>query len=513
MEAITMDCSSNVNDLIVIGGGINGTGIALDAAGRGLNVLLCEQGDLASATSSSSSKLIHGGLRYLEHYDFRLVRESLAEREVLLRKAPHLITPMRFRIPHRPHLRPAWMIRLGLFLYDNLSKRVTLKSSSAIKFGPTSPLLPHMKRGFEYSDGWVDDSRLVVLNAVGAKQKGADIRTQTRCIEIKRSNRLWQVTLENLSTGAIEQVRARALVNAAGPWVSSLYMDAMQKEAPKQIRLIKGSHIVVPRIHTEEEAYLLQNEDGRVVFLIPFEDKYSLIGTTDIEYKGDPSNVKISQVEIDYILGISNEHFKHQLTGDDVFWAYSGVRPLLDDESDSPQAVTRDYTFEVEAPAGMAPILSVFGGKLTTYRKLSELAVDGLADYFQHAGPAWTKHSTLPGGEFSDQASLKAQLNSNYPWLPIELCARYVRSYGTLSYQILRQANALADLGRHFGAGLYALEVNYMVDHEWACSADDILWRRSKLGLSISVDQTTELEDYLLALHRDAAHAKTLQCS
>ena len=496
-----MDSTSNISDLIVIGGGINGTGIALDAAGRGLNVLLCEQGDLASATSSNSSKLIHGGLRYLEHYDFRLVRESLAEREVLLHKAPHLIKPMRFRIPHRPHLRPAWMIRIGLFLYDNLSKRVTLKSSSGIKFGTNSALLPHIKRGFEYSDGWVDDSRLVVLNAVAAKQKGADIRTQTRCINIKRVNSLWLITLENVHTGDTEQVRARALVNAAGPWVSSLYKDTMQKKAPKQVRLIKGSHIVVPRIHTEEEAYLLQNKDGRVVFLIPFEDKFTLIGTTDIEYKGDPSNVVISQSEIDYILGISNEHFKHQLTAADVCFAFSGVRPLLDDESESPQAVTRDYTFEVEAPAGMAPMLSVFGGKLTTYRKLSELAVNDLVEYFAHAGPTWTMHATLPGGDFKDQATLQAQLNSNYPWLPTDLCARYVRSYGTLIYQILSEAKVLTDLGQHFGAGLYALEIDYLVAHEWACSVDDILWRRSKLGLWFNATQQDELSEYLKTLN------------
>ena len=496
-----MDSTSNINDLIVIGGGINGTGIALDAAGRGLNVLLCEQGDLASATSSNSSKLIHGGLRYLEHYDFRLVRESLAEREVLLHKAPHLIKPMRFRIPHRPHLRPAWMIRIGLFLYDNLSKRVTLKSSRGIKFGTNSALLPHIKRGFEYSDGWVDDSRLVVLNAVAAKQKGADIRTQTRCINIKRVNSLWLITLENVHTGDTQQVRARALVNAAGPWVSSLYKDTMQKKAPKQVRLIKGSHIVVPRIHTEEEAYLLQNKDGRVVFLIPFEDKFTLIGTTDIEYKGDPSNVVISQSEIDYILGISNEHFKHQLTAADVCFAFSGVRPLLDDESESPQAVTRDYTFEIEAPAGMAPMLSVFGGKLTTYRKLSELAVNDLVEYFAHAGPTWTMHATLPGGDFKDQATLRAQLNSNYSWLPIELCARYVRSYGTLIYQMLSDAKVLTDLGQHFGAGLYALEIDYLVAHEWACSVDDILWRRSKLGLWFNATQKDELSEYLKTLN------------
>jgi len=507
-----MASTSNISDLIVIGGGVNGTGIALDAAGRGLNVLLCEQGDLASATSSNSSKLIHGGLRYLEHYDFRLVRESLAEREVLLHKAPHLIKPMRFRIPHRPHLRPAWMIRIGLFLYDNLSKRVTLKSSSGIKFGTNSALLPHIKRGFEYSDGWVDDSRLVVLNAVAAKQKGADIRTQTRCINIKRVKSLWLITLENVHTGDTEQVRARALVNAAGPWVSSLYKDTMQKKAPKQVRLIKGSHIVVPRIHTEEEAYLLQNKDGRVVFLIPFEDKFTLIGTTDIEYKGDPSNVVISQSEIDYILGISNEHFKHQLTADDVCWTYSGVRPLLDDESDSPQAVTRDYTFEIEAPAGMAPILSVFGGKLTTYRKLSELAVNDLVEHFEHAGPAWTKHATLPGGDFKDQTSLQSQLNRNYPWLPIELCARYVRSYGTLSYQLLKNAKVSIDLGQHFGAGLYALEVDYLVAHEWACSVEDILWRRSKLGLWFNSTQEADLAEYLKTLNI-GARTKAHQCA
>ena len=351
----------------------------------------------------------------------------------------------------------------------------------------------------------------MVLNAVAAKQKGADIRTQTRCIDIKRVNSLWLITLENVHTGETDQVRARALVNAAGPWVSSLYKDTMQKKATKQVRLIKGSHIVVPRIHTEEEAYLLQNKDGRVVFLIPFEDKFTLIGTTDIEYKGDPSNVVISQSEIDYILGISNEHFKHQLTAEDVCFAFSGVRPLLDDESDSPQAVTRDYTFEVEAPAGMAPILSVFGGKLTTYRKLSELAVDGLVEFFAHAGPAWTKHATLPGGDFSNQANLQTQLNTNYPWLPIELCARYARSYGTLSYQILSEASVLADLGEHFGAGLYALEIDYLVAHEWARNVDDILWRRSKLGLSMSTSEKLRLADYMRGLDLGEALLRPLK--
>jgi len=507
-----MSFARNINDLVVVGGGINGAGIALDAAGRGLKVLLCEQNDLASATSSNSSKLIHGGLRYLEQYDFRLVREALAEREVLMRKAPHVIKPMRFRLPHQPHLRPAWMIRVGLFLYDHLSKRVTLKSSNGIKFGANSVLLPHLKRGFEYSDGWVDDSRLVVLNAVAAQQKGAEIRTRSRCINIQRTNALWQITLQDRSTGEQQEVYARALVNAAGPWVSSLFESAMQVTAPKQVRLIKGSHIVVPRLHNEEEAYLLQSEDGRVVFVTPFEQEFSLIGTTDVEFKGDPSDAKISAEEIDYLLQVSNQYFNQQVTAHDVRWTFAGVRPLLDDESESAQAVTRDYTFDIEAPAGKAPLLSVFGGKITTYRKLSEMAVDGLAQHFPNIGPAWTKDAQLPGGDFSDPKTLHQQIQSRYPWLPMALCARYVRAYGTLSYQFLGNATSVEDLGQDFGAGLYASELDYLMASEWARSSEDVLWRRSKLGLLLNTEQQGVLQVYM-ARHSELAQSETLNCA
>ncbi|KGK01054.1 glycerol-3-phosphate dehydrogenase [Thalassotalea sp. ND16A] len=489
-----MNGKNDIHDLLVIGGGINGVGIAADAAGRGLNVLLCEMNDLASSTSSNSSKLIHGGLRYLEYYEFRLVREALAEREVLLKNAPHIIRPLRFRLPHRRHLRPSWMIRIGLFMYDHLAKRVTLKGSHGIKFGKNSPVVDEITKGFEYSDASVDDARLVVLNAIAARDKGARIMTRTRCSNAKRVGDIWEVTLHDNLTGQQQVVKTKALVNAAGPWVTSFFDDALKTRSPKQIRLIKGSHIIVPRIHTESQAYILQNEDNRIVFVIPYEDDFSLIGTTDVEHIGDPATACISKEETDYLISVVNGHFKHQISTKDIVATYSGVRPLLDDESDSPEAVTRDYTFEVDSPQGKAPLLSVFGGKITTYRKLAEAAVNGIIEHFPDAGASWTADAALPGGDFDNQHNLQTSLQRQYNWLPPKIINRYVRSYGMLSHEICAGLNSLDEMGQHFGAGLYQREVEYLIEHEWALDMEDIIWRRSKLSL-----QLTQVEKIALA--------------
>lgn len=490
-------------DLVVVGGGVNGTGIAMDAAGRGLRVLLCEMNDLASATSSRSSKLIHGGLRYLEHYEFRLVRQALAEREALLANAPHIMWPMRFRLPHQPHLRPGWVIRAGLFLYDHLARRERLSGSRAISFTADDPLKPEITRGFEYSDGWVDDARLVVLTARKAEQLGARILTRTRCVRAERGADQWQVTLLDTRTGDSRVVRAKALVNAAGPWVSSLFDSTLHQRAPRLIRMVKGSHIVVPRLNRENEAYILQNKDERIVFVIPYEDDFSLIGTTDVDYTGNPAEAVISPEETQYLLDIVNHYFRHQLTPDDVAWSYSGVRPLMDEEEESAQKASRGYAFEIDAPDGRSPLLSVFGGKLTTYRKLAETATDHLCEYFPQARRPWTRHGVLPGGDFDSQPQLKDALLQRYPWLPERLAARLVRSYGTDSYHLLGDSRSLDDLGEHFLGNLYEREVRYLVSHEWAITADDILWRRTKQGLYASPLQVEALENWLSACTGD----------
>ncbi|WP_144822070.1 glycerol-3-phosphate dehydrogenase [Marinobacter piscensis] len=483
-------------DIVVIGGGVNGTGIAMDAAGRGLNVLLCEMNDLASATSSNSSKLIHGGLRYLEHYEFRLVREALAEREALLRSSPHIMWPMRFHLPHQPHLRPGWMIRTGLFLYDHLAKREMLPGSKSITFGSDSPLKPEITRGFEYSDGWVDDARLVVLMARKAQQMGAIVRPRTLCTEALREDEHWTITLQDKVTGDEYNVTAKALVNAAGPWASSLFAETIAAPAPKQIRLVKGSHLVVPRLNSGDEAYILQNEDDRIVFVIPYEEHFSLIGTTDVEYEGDPSLAKISPAETDYLLKIVNTYFRHQTTAGDVVWSYSGVRPLIDDEENA-QKASRDYSYELDTNQGQAPLMSIFGGKITTYRKLAEIATDKLCDFFPAAGEPWTHDAVLPGGNFNSKASLQAELESEFPWLPEALARRYVRTYGTTARDLLAGASSLGDMGILFTGTLYQKEVDYLVAREWAWTADDILWRRTKQGLYASGTQSRALEDYL----------------
>lgn len=489
--------TDKIYDLAIIGGGINGVGIAVDAAGRGLSVFLCEKDDLASHTSSASSKLIHGGLRYLEHKEFRLVREALAEREVLLNKAPHIIRPMRFIMPHRPHLRPAWLIRTGLFFYDHLGKREKLLGSNNVYFKEDSPLNSAITRGFEYSDCAVDDSRLVVLNAMHAREKGADIVTRTRCLSAKRDGEYWIVDLEN-AQGTF-QIKAKALVNAAGPWVAQFIKQDLQLKSPYGIRLIQGSHIVVPKLYEGDKAFIMQNDDRRIVFAIPYLDQYTMIGTTDHEYKGDPAQVKITQGEIDYLVKVSNEHFKKQLTQDQIISTFAGVRPLCDDESDNPSAVTRDYTLALSKQAvGEAPLLSVFGGKLTTYRKLAESAMQQLKAFFPEMQGRWTAKEVLPGGEKMDSVEqLVQEILLQVTDAPQSLAKRWASAYGTRVWNILGEATSVAQLGQHFGQGLYVREVDYLWRFEWVTTSEDLLWRRSKLGLSMSNDEVALLDTYL----------------
>ncbi|MCW4438271.1 glycerol-3-phosphate dehydrogenase [Vibrio splendidus] len=493
--------TSSTLDLIVIGGGINGAGIAADAAGRGLNVGLYEANDFASATSSASSKLIHGGLRYLEHYEFRLVSEALAEREVLLRKAPHVAQPMRFRLPHRPFLRPAWMIRCGLFLYDNLGKRTTLPGSKTVNLAKSGLLKPEMKTGFEYSDCWVDDARMVLLNVLAAKENNAEVRNYCRVEKAHREGGIWHVTILDVMTNQRFERKAKALVNAAGPWVKQFFDDGLEQASPRNIRLIKGSHIVVPRIHDEPQAYILQNKDNRIVFMIPYLDKFSIIGTTDLEYKGDPRNVAIDDVEVDYLIDIVNQHFVKQLGREDVVWTYSGVRPLCDDESDSPQAITRDYTLELDAELDQAPLLSIFGGKLTTYRKLGEAALKKLEPHLTNMGAPWTANDTLPGGNFScSREQLAKMIHTKYPWASEALLLRYVTQFGTYTWKLLEGANSEADLGIQFSSeahGVYQVEIDYLINEEMAMTDEDILWRRTKLGLYMSESEQQAVTDYL----------------
>ena len=490
-------------DLVIIGGGINGTGIGRDAAGRGLSVLLCEQSDFASATSSASSKLIHGGLRYLEHKEFRLVREALREREVLLQIAPHLVRPMRFILPHAPHLRPAWMIRIGLFLYDFLARRETLPQCQGLSFDSNSPLQPKFSKGFEYSDCWVDDARLVVSNAIDIAEMGSIVLNRTRCIQALRKNDVWEVILEDCQTSRQHTVYSRGLVNAAGPWVAKVLREDLQQQSPYGIRLIKGSHIIVPRMHTGEQAYILQNEDRRIVFVIPYLDDYTVIGTTDVEYQGDPASVSISEEETDYLLEVTNSHFRTRISRNDIVHTYSGVRPLCDDESNDPSAITRDYTLTVTDEKGALPLLNVFGGKLTTYRKLGEAALEQLRPYYPRMQSGWTAHEPLPGGKLDteDFDQFLQKLRRRYNWLPADIGYQYARRYGQRSLKLLNGAKALDDLGEHFGGNLYTREVDYLVNHEWAISADDILWRRTKAGLKLNQAQRTRLDQYLTEYH------------
>ena len=490
--------NEQILDLIVVGGGINGAGIAADAAGRGLNVGLYEAQDFASATSSASSKLIHGGLRYLEHYEFRLVSEALAEREVLLKKAPHIIKPMRFQLPHRPFLRPAWMIRIGLFLYDHLGKRAVLPGSQQVDMKTSGLLKEEIKTGFEYSDCWVDDARLVILNAMSAKAHGAEVKNYCKVVGAKSEDGIWTVDILDQQTNLRFQRKTRVLVNAAGPWVKQFFEDSLPDKSPYNIRLVKGSHIIVPRIHDQEHAYILQNKDNRIVFVIPYLDDFSIIGTTDVEYQGDPRQVAISSDEVEYLIDIVNQHFVKQLNTEDVVWQYSGVRPLCDDESSSPQAITRDYTLEMSEKTGQAPLLSIFGGKLTTYRKLAESAMKLIQPHFEKLGSAWTAHAHLPGGDFNyPRQQLAENLVNQHPWLTMKTANRYVSQFGTCVWELFEGCHSEADFGQHFGAGLYRREIDYLIEHEFAQKSEDILWRRTKLGLYLNAEQQAEVTKYI----------------
>lgn len=490
-------------DLLIIGGGVNGVGIARDAAGRGLRVALVEATDLAGATSSASSKLVHGGLRYLETYEFRLVRESLGERETLLRMAPHIIWPMRFVLPVHKAMRPAWMLRIGLFLYDHLAKRAVLPATRTLNLRKTlqgAPLDPALKTGFEYSDCWVDDARLVALNAVDAAARGADIRTRTRCTRLERGTDHWTAHIE-AHDGTHETLDARVVINAAGPWVDDVLGLFGRKSNRGNIRLVKGSHIVTRRLFEGDHAYIFQSADGRVIFAIPYEDEFTLIGTTDEEIPAMTRPIEIAPHETDYLCGAVSRYFATPVTPDDIVWSYAGVRPLFDDKSESASVVTRDYVFDLDDEAGMAPILSIFGGKLTTYRKLAEHALEKVAPHLPGMGKSWTATSHLPGGAFGLETlpTRAADLARAYPWLPAPVARRWLRSYGTSIPMIIGAARDTEALGQHFGAGLYAAEVDYLRTHEFARSADDILWRRTKLGLRLSADERAALEAYMTA--------------
>jgi len=477
-------------DLLVIGGGVNGAGIARDAAGRGLSVLLAEKDDLAQGTSSRSGKMIHGGLRYLEYYEFRLVREALIEREVLLRAAPHIVWPMRFVLPHSAEQRPAWLIRLGLFLYDHLGGRETLPGTRRLDLrrAPEGAAIQDGYRtAFEYSDCWVDDSRLVVLNALDARARGATILTHTSVASARREDGLWRVVLR-AEDGADRVVRARGLANAAGPWVEGVITGIVGANTSRKVRLVKGSHIITRKWWQGPHAYLLQNDDRRVIFVAPYEGELALVGTTDIPYEGAADDVAIDQRERDYLCRAVSRYMRRPLSPGDILHEFSGVRPLSDDDAANPSAVTRDYSFDVDDAGGAAPLLSVFGGKITTFRKLAEHAMQRLAPYYPGLARDWTRDATLPGGDMprADFAAFLAELCRRFPFLPQPVAAHYARHYGTRTAELLDGASSLDALGRHFGGRLYEREADFLIRTEWARDADDVLTRRTKHHLHLT---------------------------
>jgi len=502
-DAMTDRPEDHIFDLAVIGGGVNGCGIARDAVGRGLSVTLCEQGDLAEATSSASTKLFHGGLRYLEYYEFRLVREALIEREVLLKAMPHIAWPLRFVLPHHAGLRPAWLLRLGLFIYDHLGGRKILPPTKTLDLARDpagKPLRSEFRKGFEYSDCWVQDSELVVLNARDAADRGAEIATRTRCEEAERRDGLWHLTLRDVESGELRTRRAHGLVNAGGPWVEEVIRDRVHVPSRDHIRLVRGSHVVVPRLFDHDRAYIFQNTDNRIVFAIPYERDFTLIGTTDREHEGRPSEAECTEEEAEYLCGAVSGYLEKPVSTDDIVWTYSGVRPLYDDGAKSATAATRDYVLKTEDADGKAPLLNIFGGKITTYRRLSEAALEKLRPWFSHLGDGWTAGAPLPGGDFPHDgvAQLIASLTGDFPWLDRETADRLVRAYGTQAREVLDDAEGWADLGEDFGAGLTEREVRWLMRHRWARRADDVLWRRSKLGLRLSREQADRLDAFMV---------------
>ena len=501
-----------IHDIFVIGGGINGCGTARDAAGRGYSVFLAEMRDLASGTSSFSTKLIHGGLRYLEYYEFRLVRESLMEREVLWKSAPHIIWPMRFVLPYAKGLRPAWLIRLGLFLYDHIGGRRLLPPTRTLdmRSDPAGkPLKPLFTRAFEYSDGWVNDARLVVLNARDAADRGATIRTRTKVVSARREAGNWIVTIEDLRNGKTEEVRARMIVNAAGPWVDRVLSGTVGQNDVHNVRLVKGSHIVVPKKFDDPRAYFFQNKDGRIIFAIPYEDDFTLIGTTDEDFSGDPHDAKISEAETDYLCAAASEYFAKPVRPADIVWTYSGVRPLYDDGATKAQEATRDYVLKSDGGDGKAPIVNIFGGKITTYRRLAEHMLEKIEGFLGAKGKPWTAKSVLPGGDFFD-AGFEAQvkkLKASYGFLELSHARRLTRLYGTRATTLLGLAKSVADLGQRFGPDLYEAEIRYLVEHEWAVTAEDVLWRRTKRGLVLSGEETARLDEFMNGLKHGMRNA------
>jgi glycerol-3-phosphate dehydrogenase len=494
---------ATIHDIFVIGGGINGCGIARDAVGRGYSVFLAEMNDLASGTSSGATKLIHGGLRYLEYYEFRLVRESLMEREVLWRMAPHIIWPLRFVLPHAEGLRPAWLLRLGLFLYDHIGGRRLLPATKTLdmRSDPAGkPLKPLFSKAFEYSDCWVNDARLVALNARDAADRGATIRTRARVASARQGDDHWIVGVEDAWTGNSEEVRARLIVNAAGPWVDHVLSAAIGENDVHNVRLVKGSHIVVPKKFDDPRAYFFQNRDGRIIFAIPYEDDYTLIGTTDEDYDGDPAKAAISDAETGYLCEAASEYFARPVRREDIVWTYSAVRPLYDDGATKAQEATRDYVLKAETRGG-APLINIFGGKITTYRRLAEATLEKVGDILGAKGRPWTAGAPLPGGDFppTGYEAEVARLKKACPFLDLGLARRLVRQYGTKAHGLLGLAKSEADLGRRFGADLYEAEVRYLMEREWAATAADVLWRRTKRGLRLSREEAAALDEYMSA--------------
>ncbi|HEY8575902.1 MAG TPA: glycerol-3-phosphate dehydrogenase [Devosia sp.] len=487
-------------DIFVIGGGINGASVARDAVGRGYSVALAEMNDLASGTSSAATKLVHGGLRYLEHYEFRLVQEALSEREVLWAEAPHLIKALRFVLPHHKGLRPAFILRTGLAMYDYMGGRRLLpptKTLDLTRHEAGKPLKPGYRLGFEYSDCWVDDARFVVLNARDAADRGAKVHVRTKVTSVRREEGGWRVELDGEAGRQV--IKARLVVNAAGPWVDDVITGAMGKNGARNVRLVKGSHLVVRKLYDHDRCYMFQNSDGRIIFAIPYEDEFTLIGTTDEDYQGDPKDVAISDKETDYLLGAASEYFAKPVTRDQIHWTYSGVRPLFDDGASAAQEATRDYVLKVDGDAATGAAVNVFGGKLTTSRRLAESVMEKIEAVLGKKGAAWTKGSRLPGGEFEPLAfdAEARRLAMDYPWLPTATVRRLLRLYGTKARVMLGDAKTVADLGQHFGADLYAREVVYLVEEEWARTAQDVLWRRTKLGLRVNAEDVARLESYI----------------
>jgi glycerol-3-phosphate dehydrogenase len=487
-------------DIFVIGGGINGASVARDAVGRGYSVALAEMNDLASGTSSAATKLVHGGLRYLEHYEFRLVQEALSEREILWAAAPHIIKPLRFVLPHHKGLRPAFVLRTGLAMYDHMGGRRLLPPTRTLdltRHETGKPLKPGYRLGFEYSDCWVDDARFTVLNARDAADKGAAIHVRTKVTSVRRDNGAWKVDLDG--EAGRQTVRARLVVNAAGPWVDHVITGAMGKNGAHNVRLVKGSHIVVRKLYDHDRCYIFQNADGRIIFAIPYEDDFTLIGTTDQDYEGDPKDVKISDAETDYLLSAASEYFAEPVTRDQIHWTYSGVRPLFDDGASAAQEATRDYVLKVDGDAATGAAINVFGGKLTTSRRLAESVLEKIEGVLGKKGAAWTKVSKLPGGGFEPLAfeAEVRRLAMDYAGLPAGMLRRMTRQYGTKARDILGSAKSVGDLGQHFGWDLYAAEVDYLVANEWARTAQDVLWRRTKIGLRVSAEEVAALETYL----------------